>query len=68
MNRENLYPRFCTPQKGWLASNDFEVQDLNQHVQVYHHFKMETLTDAIRLMTPYLFCGVCRPLRTHITP
>ena len=32
------------------------LKDLNQHVQ-YYHFKMETLIDAIRLMTPNCFMG-----------
>ena len=44
------------PKKDGTNRMILNLKDLNQHVQ-YFHFKMETLIDAIRLMTPNCFMG-----------
>ena len=47
---------FVRPKKDGTNRMILNLKDLNQHVQ-YFHFKMETLIDAIRLMTPNCFMG-----------
>ena len=52
--REFVSAIFVRPKKDgahWMILN---LKDLNEHGQ-YHHFKIETLIDAIRLMTPNCF-------------
>jgi hypothetical protein len=51
---EFVSPIFVRPKKDGTSRMILNLKDLNQHVQ-YHHFKMETLVDAIRLMTPNCF-------------
>ena len=47
---------FVRPKKDGTNRMILNLKDLNQHVQCFH-FKMETLIDAIRLMTPNCFMG-----------
>ena len=47
---------FVRPKKDGTNRMILNLKYLNQHVQ-YFHFKMETLIDAIRLMTPNCFMG-----------
>ena len=51
---EFISPIFVRPKKDGTSRIILNLKDLNQHVE-YHHFKMETLIDAIRLMTPNCF-------------
>lgn len=45
---------FCRPKKDGTVRIIFNLRGLNTQVE-YNHFKMETLTHAIRLMTPGCF-------------
>ena len=51
---EFISPIFVRPKKDGTSRMILNLKDLNQHVE-YHHFKMETLIDAIRLMNPNCF-------------
>ena len=51
---EFVSPVFLRPKKNGAHRMISNLKDLNEHVQ-YNHFKMETLTDAIRLITPNCF-------------
>ncbi|CAB4010938.1 Transposon Tf2-6 poly, partial [Paramuricea clavata] len=51
---EFISPIFVRPKKDGTSRMILNLKDLKQHVE-YHHFKMETLIDAIRLMTPNCF-------------
>ena len=51
---EFISPVFIRRKKDGANRMILNLKDLNQHVQ-YYHFKMETLIDAIRLMTPNCF-------------
>ena len=53
---EFISPIFVRPKKDGTNRMILNLKDLNQHVQ-YLHFKMETLIDATRLMTPNCFMG-----------
>ena len=53
---EFISPVFIRRKKDGANRMILNLKDLNQHVQ-YYHFKMETLIDAIRLMTPNCFMG-----------
>ena len=54
--REFISPIFVRPKKDGTNRMILNLKDLNQHLQCLH-FKMETLIDAIRLMTPKCFMG-----------
>ena len=51
---EVLSPIFITPKKDGTSRVIFNLKALNQFVS-YHHFKMDTLDTAIRLMRPGCF-------------
>ncbi|CAB4027812.1 Hypothetical predicted protein [Paramuricea clavata] len=51
---EVLSPMFITPKKDGTSRVIFNLKALNQFVS-YHHFKMDTLDTAIRLMRPGCF-------------
>ena len=51
---EFISPIFVRPKKDGASRMILNLKDLNQHVE-YHHFNMETLIDAIRLMTSKCF-------------
>ena len=53
---EFISPIFVRSKKDGTNRMILNLKALNQHVQ-YLHFKMETLIDAIRLMTPKCFMG-----------
>lgn len=45
---------FCAEKERWQISHDFESKRVNKHIEK-HHFKMDTLWSAVRLMTPNCF-------------
>ena len=63
---EYISPIFTRPKKGGTSRMTLNLKGLNKHVK-YHHFKMDTIEMAVRLITPNCFMAFVDLKDAHYT-